>query len=37
MNEILDETKFGNLLEPFDRIQMMENRRWRAYNDELKR
>jgi 5'-3' exonuclease len=36
MNEILDETKFGNLLEPFGRIQMMENRRWRAYNDELR-
>jgi 5'-3' exonuclease len=37
MNEVLDETKFGNLLEPFNRIQMMENRRWRAYNNELKR
>lgn len=37
INEILDETKFGNILEPFDRIRMMENKRWRAYNDELKR
>lgn len=37
INEILDETKFGNILEPFDKIQMMENRRWRAYNEELKR
>lgn len=37
INEILDETKFGNILEPFDRIQMMENKRWRAYNEELKR
>jgi 5'-3' exonuclease len=36
INEILDETKFGNILEPFDRIQMMENKRWRAYNEELK-
>lgn len=37
INEILDETKFGNILEPFDRIRMMENKRWRAYNDEFKR
>ena len=37
INEILDETKFGNILEPFDRIRMMENKRWRAYNEELKR
>ena len=36
INEILDETKFGNILEPFDRIQMMENKRWRVYNEELK-
>lgn len=37
INEILDETKFGNILEPFDRIRMMENKRWRTYNEELKR
>jgi 5'-3' exonuclease len=33
VNDILDETKFGNLLAPFSRIMMMEKRR---YDDEFK-
>ena len=31
VNDILDEDKFGSILEPFDRIQMMENKRFRDY------
>lgn len=31
INEILNEEKFGNLLEPFARIIMMENRRYGEY------
>lgn len=31
VNDILDEDKFGSILEPFNRIQMMENKRFRDY------
>jgi hypothetical protein len=31
VNDILDEDKFGSILEPFDRIQMMENKRFKDY------
>ena len=34
VNEILDEEKFGNILEPFARIQMMETRRFKEYELE---
>ena len=33
VNEILDETKFGNILEPFGRIMMMETKRYKAYEN----
>jgi 5'-3' exonuclease len=33
INDILDENKFGNILEPFGRIIMMENKRLKAYLD----
>ena len=33
VNEILDESKFGNILEPFARIVMMENKRYKEYKD----
>ena len=31
INDILDESKFGNILNPFDRIMMMENRRYKEF------
>lgn len=31
VNDILDETRFGNMLEPFGRIIMQENRRFERY------
>jgi hypothetical protein len=31
INEMLDEGKFSNLLEPFGRIQLTERRRYDAY------
>ena len=34
VNDILDEKKFGNIFEPFGRIQMMEQRRFKAYEFE---
>ena len=34
MNDILDETKFGNLLGPFDKIQMMEKKRYERFKQE---
>lgn len=34
VNEILDEQKFGNILEPFARIQMMENKRYYEFKRE---
>lgn len=34
VNEILDEEKFGNILEPFARIQMMENKRYYEFKKE---
>ena len=36
VNEILDEEKFGNILEPFGRIVMMETRRFKEYELERK-
>ena len=36
VNEILDEEKFGNILEPFGRIIMMETRRFKEYELERK-
>lgn len=33
INDILDENKFGSILEPFGRIIMMENKRLKAYLD----
>jgi len=34
INEILDEEKFGNILEPYSRIILMENRRYEQYRKE---
>ena len=34
VNEILDEDKFGNILEPFGRIIMMENKRYYEFKRE---
>ena len=34
VNEILDEQKFGNILEPFGRIIMMENKRFYEFKRE---
>ena len=36
VNEILDESKFGNILEPFARIIMMENARYGEYKRNSK-
>lgn len=35
INDILDEEKFGNLLEPFSRIIMMEERRFKDYEKQI--
>ena len=35
INEILDETKFGNILEPFSRIIMMETKRFNDYEKQV--
>lgn len=36
VNEILDEEKFGNILEPFGRVILMEHKRFKAYETERK-
>ena len=34
INDILDESKFGNILEPFGRIQQMERKRYDEFRNE---
>ena len=36
VNEILDEEKFGNILAPFGRIMIMENRRYKDFCEKFK-
>ena len=36
VNEILDEEKFGNILEPFGRVILMEHKRFKVYESERK-